>query len=110
VDEKNFYVINQTAECLDETPVIERHQFSQSDLRAKKESWANVTDVLKKCGSNTYQSSLGDQAKDTTTPYYDIYERNGEVSMKDLKEVHGEKPAQGDEDEYVFAKVICAGK
>lgn len=108
VDLKNFYVINQTAACLDETPVIERHQFSSSDLRAKIDVWQNVKEVLEKCKSNTFKSQIQATAKDTTVPYYDIYERNGEVCLKDLKETQGEEPAEGDEDKYVFAKVIAA--
>lgn len=109
VDLKNFYVINQTAQCLDETPVIERHQFSQSDLRAKMKSWANIKEVIESCGAKLYKNSVDNQPKDTTTPYYDIYERNGEVCLKDLKEVKGEEPGEGDDDKYVFAKIIVAG-
>lgn len=108
VDLKNFYVINQTARELCETPVIERHQFSSSDLRAKIGIWDNVKDVLEKCKSDSFKSQIQSSAKDTTVPYYDIYERNGEVCLKDLKEVHGETPVDGDEDKYVFAKVITA--
>src|SRR5580765_6656017 len=33
-DVKNFFVINQTAECLDESPVIERAEMTAADLRA----------------------------------------------------------------------------
>lgn len=109
VDLKNFYVINQTARELCETPVIERHQFSQSDLRAKSGSWDNVKEVLEACKSDTFKTEIQSTAKDTTVPYYDIYERNGEVCLKDLKEVKGQTPSDGDEDKYVFAKVIGAG-
>lgn len=109
VDLRNFYVINQTAFDLDQTPVIERHQLSSSDLRAKKEIYANVSDVLKQCGSNSYKTTVETQGKDTTTPYYEVFERNGEVCLKDLKETQGEKPKDGDEDIYVWAKVVAAG-
>jgi hypothetical protein len=108
VDLKNFYVINQTARCLDESPVIERHQFSSSDLRAKLGVWDNVKEVLEQCKSDTYKSQIQSQANDTTVPFYDIYERNGEVCVADLKKIHGEKPADGEEDKYTFAKVIGA--
>lgn len=109
VDLQNFYVINQTARSLEDTPAIERHQLTSSDLRAKIDVWEYVDDVLEECKSKTYKSSIGDQEKDTTVPYYDIYERNGEISVKDLKEFQGKKPAKGDEDRYVLAKVIGAG-
>ena len=109
VDLTNFYVINQTARTLEDTPVIERHQFSSADLRAKRDVWEYVEEVLKECNSKTYKTNIGTQEQDTTVPYYDIYERNGEVSLKDLKEWKGEKPAKGDEDKYVLARVIGAG-
>lgn len=109
VDLKNFYVINQTAQSLDETPVIERHQMSSSDLRAKIGVWENVQETLENCKQNVYKEQVQSTPKDTTVPYYDIYERNGEVSVKDIKEVRGETPLEGDEDTYVLAKVIGAG-
>jgi hypothetical protein len=108
-DLRNFYVINQTAECLDESPVIERHQFSQTDLKAYKGMWKNVEDAIKDCASDTYSVTAETRAKETTTPYYDIYERNGEVCVKDLKEFNGITPKEGDEDLFVMAKVIVVG-
>lgn len=111
VDLRNFYVINQTARTLDETPVIERHQFTSSDLRKKKGVWndTNIDLVLSNCKSDTYKSEVAAQTQDTTVPYYEIYERNGDVSVKDLKETQGELPLEGDENRYVFARVIGAG-
>ncbi len=108
-DLKNFYVINQTAKSLKDTPVIERHQLDSSDLRAKAGVWENVKDVLDKCKSDTYKTQLESQAKNTTVPYYEIFERNGEVCLKDLKETNREEVQIGDEDKFVFAKVIGAG-
>jgi len=109
VDLSNFYVINQTAETLDQTPVIERHQMTSSDLRAKAEVWDNVEETLKECNTKTYKTDIGTQENETTVPYYEVYERNGEVSIKDLKEHRGEEPSKGDEDKYVLAKVIGSG-
>lgn len=109
VDLKNFYVINQTAKCLYETPVIERHQMTSSDLREKIGVWENVKEVLENCKSETYKSQIQSAAKTTTVPYYDIYERNGEICVKDFKELMDKEVVDGDEDKYVFAKVICAG-
>ena len=109
VDLKNFYVINQTAQELCESPVIERHQMTSSDLRAKSKVWSNIDEVLKQVKSDTYKAQIQSSPKSTTVPYYDIYERNGEVCVKDLKEVKGETVAEGDENKYVFAKVIGAG-
>ncbi len=109
VDLKNFYVINQTAKDLNETPVIERHQLSQTDLRAKSGNWENIDKVIEECKNDSYKSTIEGQAKDTTTPYYEVYERNGEVCLKDLKEYKGEDIEKGDENKYVLAKVVGAG-
>lgn len=110
-DLKNVYIINQTAENVDETPIIERHQLSQSDLRSKLHVWdtTNVNLVLENCKQNTFKSEVGNQEKDTTTPYYDIYERTGEVCLYDLKEINEEPTTDADKEKYVNAKVITAG-
>ena len=109
VDLLNFYVINQTAKTLEDSPVIERHQLTSSELRAKMGVWNHVEEVLKECSKKTYKSNTDEQEKDTTVPYYDIYERNGDVCLKDLKEYNGEKAKKGDEDKYVLARLIGAG-
>ena len=109
-DLKNLFVINQMAKCLDESPVIERHQFSQSDLRTKSAKWnqAEVQLTLKDCAQDQFKSTNDTTAKNTTVPYYEIYERNGEVKLSDLKNANGQTPTKGDEDKYVLAKVIVS--
>lgn len=111
-DLKNFYVINQTARTLKESPVIERHPMSASDLRAKMGVWDedNLKATLESCKSNSFKSQVQTQAEDSTVPYYEIFERNGEVCLADLKKIHNEDAADGDENKFVFAKVIGAGK
>lgn len=109
MDLRNFYVINQTAETLCDSPVIERHQLTSSELRAKKGVWENVKEVLEGSKSDTYKSTIQESAKTTTVPYYDIYERNGEICLADLKKIKSLPVEVGDEDIYVFAKVIGAG-
>ena len=108
VDLKNFYVINQTARDLTNSPVIERHPLSQSDLREKISVWKNVEKVIDECGEDSYKSTQETTSFETTVPYYEIFERNGEVSLKSLKEEKGEKVMKGDENKYVLAKVIVA--
>lgn len=110
VDLRNIYIINQAAENVDDTPIIERHQFSQSSLRAMKDIWDNVDNVIKGVSSKTYSKTEESQDTTTTVPYYDIYERNGEVKLSDLKEYRGEELKPGDDEKYVHAKVIVAGK
>ena len=107
-DMKNFFVVNQTVKCLDETPTIERHQFSSSDLWAMMGRWKYVQETLDGCKSEFFSPTMDTTAKPTSIPYYEIYERNGEVKLSDLKENNGETPVEGDEKKYVLAKVIVA--
>jgi hypothetical protein len=106
-DLKNVYIVNQTARTVDDTPIIERHQLTQSDLRAKEGVWKKIDEVIKGCAINSYSSTVRGTETPTTTPYYEVFERNGEVSEKDLKEAKGEDG--GDENKYLLAKVIVAG-
>lgn len=108
-DLRNTYVINQTARTVDQTPIIERHTFLQSELRAMEGKWSNVSDVVTHCASKTYKTDAQSLEQETTIPYYEVYERNGEVCLKDLKEVHNQQVNPGDENKYVFARVVAAG-
>ena len=107
VDLKNFYVINQTAKTLNDTPAIERHILTQSYLRTKKGVWKNIDEVIKSCGNKGFSATPQGTTENKETPYYEIYERNGEVSEAALFEAQGK--AGGDENKYVLAKIICAG-
>lgn len=106
-DLRNFYVINQTAKSLKESTVIERHILTQSDLRAKKGIWKNIDEVIKSCGEKNFSSTLSDNTKETDNPYYEIFERNGEVRERDLFEAQGK--SGGSEEKYVLAKIVLAG-
>ena len=107
VDLKNFYLTNPTAKSLDDTDCIERHILSQSDLRAKNDIWNNVDQVIKTCGNDFFSATEKSTDIETTNKVYEIYERNGEVSEKDLFEAQGKDG--GDEDKFVLAKIIVAG-
>lgn len=109
VDLKNFYVINQQAKCLDDTPVIERHILTQRDLREKAGIWQNINEVIKECGNKSFSGTVEGVSENKETPYYEIYERNGEVSMATLLSAKGEDYTEQDEEKYVLAKIIVAG-
>lgn len=115
VDLRNFYVINQTARSLRNTPVIEYHELSQTELRDKSGKWENVDKVISNCGTNSYKRDDSATEEETTTPYYSIFERNGEVNLYDLKKtrltlgLETEAPTEKDKEKYVYAKVIAAG-
>ena len=104
VDLKNFYVLNQTAKTLDDSDVIERHILTQADLRAKKGAWENVDAVIKDCGDRFFSSTRKSRDIDKSSPSYEIYERNGEVSEADLFKVKGMQG--GDPDKFILAKII----
>ncbi|MDD4110212.1 MAG: hypothetical protein PHS54_01515 [Clostridia bacterium] len=107
VDLSNFFVINQTAKTLDDSPVIERHSITQSYLRSKKGVWKNIDEVIKECKNMSFSSKIETTEEKTETPYYEVFERNGEVSQKVLYEAQGKKG--GSKDKYVLARIILCG-
>ena len=108
-DLRNTYTINQTARMVNETPIIERHILSQSDLRAMAGIWNNINEVVAECGAKQYKKDSEETPQETTMPYYTLFERTGEVKVSALKEYTGEKVEKGDEEKYVLARVIAAG-
>jgi len=107
VDLKNFYVINQTAKTLKDSAVIERHLLTQSDLRNKEGVWENIEEVIKSCGNKEFSTVESATASSTTNPYYEIYERNGEIKESALFEAQGKNG--GSDEKFVLAKIIVAG-
>ena len=107
LDLKNFYVLNQSAKTLDDSDVIERRLLTQSDLRAKNGVWKNVNEVIENCGNKFFSAAEKSEEFESTTPFYEIYERNGEVSEKDLFEAQDKQG--GDKNKYLLAKIIIAG-
>lgn len=107
LDLPNVYIVNQTAKTVNDTAVIERHQLTQSDLRAKAGVYKNIDEVIEYCGNKTFSATTETTDKETTSPYYEVFERNGEISEAELFEAQGKKG--GDETKYVLARVIVAG-
>jgi len=99
---QNLYVIDQEAMTLEDTAVIEKDRMSQSEMRTQKE-WDNADRVEKLC-------NVGEDL----IPYYEIYYRYGELSVKTLrnvmKEIHGKNYSYktGDNSKYVQSLVIMA--
>jgi hypothetical protein len=106
-DPLNTFIINTTAKTVDETAIIERHQLTQSELRGKAGLWDNIEEVIENCGNKQFSSTERTEDKETTNPYYEIYERNGEVTEKELFEAQGK--GGGREDRYILAKIVVAG-
>lgn len=107
MDLKNTYILNQTAKTLKESAVIERHQLTQSDLRAKEGVWKNVEEAIKNCANLEFSATKDSKESQITSPVYETYERNGEVSRKVLNEAQGK--SGGSDDKFVLAKIIVTG-
>lgn len=104
-DFENTYITNQTAKTVDDTAIIQRFQLTQSQLRAKSE-WNNVENVISKCKKDERRQTKDSIGQETTSPIYEIYERNGEVSEQELFEAQGKEG--GDDKKYVLARIIMA--
>ena len=90
-------VLNQTAETLEDSDVIEKEVFTSIDLRKKQDVWDNVEKLLE----------AGKKEQGKTGPEFYIYERNGEITTKEYYEAKGER--RGSEQEYILAKVVVGG-
>src|SRR3990167_6078383 len=99
MDLTKVYVLNQLAETLEDSDVIEHEIMYPSDLRKMIGTWDNVKELL--------DSASEDEKKGA--PEFYVYERNGEINEKKYNEVKKiDKP--GDETKYVLAKVIVGGR
>lgn len=90
MDLNDFFVLNQTAKTLENSDIIERHLLTRSQLLEKK-YWKNVDELIK--------------AKDCKE--FLVYERNGEVTEKELRVAQNK--SGGSEDKYVLAKIVVGG-
>lgn len=92
-------VLNQTAETLDDSDVIEKEVMTPIDIRKKKDVW----------DEEAVQTLIATAKKEVqkTAPEIYVYERNGEITTKEYYEAKGEQG--GDENEYMLAKVIAGG-
>ncbi|MBI5402491.1 MAG: hypothetical protein HY959_03760 [Ignavibacteriae bacterium] len=75
---QNLYVIDQTAETLEDTDVIEKSIMNQSQLRALKSlGFKNIDKVINDCNL----------AKGKELPYYELFYRYGDVLESELETV-----------------------
>lgn len=105
-DPENTYITNQAAKTVDETAIIQRAELTQSQLREKAGVWKNVEEVIDNCGKKQRSKTKDGVPQDSKSPLYEIYERNGEISEKELFEAQGKEG--GDDKKYVLARVIAA--
>lgn len=106
-DFDNTYIINQTAKTVNDTPIVQRGQLTQSELRARSGVYKNVDQVITHCGNKYFKKNARTGETATTNPLYEIHERNGEISERALFEAQGKEG--GDESKYVLARIVVAG-
>ena len=95
----NIKVIDQTAETLEDSTVIEEHNYNPTEFRriGNQSGWENVQEALEE---------LVDENDKNPKVY--VYERNGEMTVAEFKRAKGKKPADGDEDKYIATLCIVA--
>ncbi len=100
VNLENLIVVDQTAETLEDTTVIEKHKYNPTEFKriAKEGGWENWEDVLK-----TFIDDV-----DTKDKYIYVYERYGEMSLAEYKYLQGENVEFGDDGKYLMTISIAA--
>jgi len=106
IDSMNTYITNQTAESIDDTNIIERHEMTASDIKSM-EGWDNKKKVISELGNKLFTATRETTSLTSTTNKYEIYEYTGEVSELEFNQCQGKD--EGSEHNYFLAKVIVAG-
>jgi hypothetical protein len=96
---ENLYVIDQTAETLEDTTVIERDFMDQTKLRRMTE-W-NADEV------NNLINSFKKSETSTKSPYFELFYCFSEISKDELNEINGiESSDKQDDNKYVQSMVV----
>lgn len=109
MDALNTYVTNTTAETVDDTDLIERHEMTASQIM-KMGAWDQevVKKFIKDSGNQAFTKSDFTTDIPTTAKRYEVFEFTGEVNEKEYNALFDDKP-EGDENKYFLAKVIVGG-
>ena len=88
----NLKVVDQTAETLEHTTVIEEHKYSPTEFRriGNSSGWENVGTAIEQFTHD-----------DRKMPYFHVYERYGEMTLKQFKELKGQETSIEDDDKYI---------
>ncbi len=114
------YVINQKAKTVEDTPVIERHCLTQAQLREKRGTYDDdaLSGVIETRSGKSYGDVNDDRvSNENDVPVYELFERNGEVCLRDLNDAREKMGLnvirkETDAETYVLAKVVvslCGG-
>jgi hypothetical protein len=92
-----LYVIDQAAETLEDTTVIEKDMLNQTGLRKMKE-WNQ--DEIKKLIKSYKGAEVG------KIPYYNIFYRYGEIVLSDFKLMKGKNVLDGYYNKYIQTYIV----
>ncbi len=95
----NLKIIDQTAETLEDTTVIEEHKYNPTEFRriGNQSEWDNIQESL--------EELIDDNDK---SPKIHVYERYGEMTVEEFKKAKGEKASDGDGDRYIQTMSVVA--
>jgi hypothetical protein len=98
----DVYVINQRARLLKETPVIERHVLTATELTSNEVWNREAVERILESGKGL---SLNMEVEHEG---YEIFERNGEMKLSDYLEARGESHNDDDEKVFITTRVIAS--
>lgn len=109
VDIQNTYILNQRAETVKDTDIVERHEMTASQL-VRMTTWnqGEIKTVIKDNGNLKFSATEKTTPDSTTSKRYEVYEFTGEVSEKEYNEL-AKINKKGDENVYFLAKIIVSG-
>jgi hypothetical protein len=100
VNLSNLYVLDVTAESLEDTTTIEKHRMYPDELKAMVDTWNNVPETIAELNC----------AGENKSPYYEIYERYGFMTIAGYKELKGETYTIEDGKKFIMTLMIVAAK
>ncbi len=108
---------NPKAKSVNQTAVIEQHHLTNSELREKKGVYDDdrVDAVLASRSGKSFFDEFQDdeEIKDKKIPVYEIFERNGDVSLLELNNLRAGMGLEvvrnaDDENTFVLAKIVLS--
>lgn len=98
VNISNLKVIDQSAECLEDTAVIEEHRYTVDEFRrtAIASGWEN------------YEEAIAQLGQESENNYIYVYERYGELSKHDFLIAQGKEASEEDRGKYINCIAIIA--
>lgn len=94
----NLKVIDQSAECLEDTTVIEEHRYTVDEFRRNAIA----------SGWNNYEEAIKQLSNDSENNYIYVYERYGELNKFDFLVTQGKEASEADRGKYINCIAIIA--